>query len=299
MNLPYLVNFDPVALQLGPLAIRWYGLSYLAGFLAYWLLGRYRASKPWTPLNQDQVADLLFYAMLGVILGGRLGYVLFYQPQMIWQSPLDIVKIWEGGMSFHGGLLGVVLAVAWYARKLGRRFLELADFIAPMAPLGLMFGRIANFVNGELWGRVSDSPWAMIFPNAVPPSAWMPGTLQQAYEAGALNEYARHPSQLYEAGLEGALLFILVWWYSSRPRPLGAVTGLFLAGYGVGRFIVEFFREPDEHLNYLAFDWLTMGMVLSLPMILIGVWLMLSSRSRGVHAVPHDKSGEKTGAADA
>lgn len=256
-------NFDPVAFSLGPLQVRWYGLMYLLGFAAGWALGRYRANRPgsgWTPA---QVDDLLFYIALGVILGGRIGYVLFYGFHTLLHDPLVLFRIWEGGMSFHGGLLGVLLAMLFYARQLGRGFFVVTDFIAPLIPPGLFFGRIGNFINGELWGGTSDLPWAVVF-----------------YTPGAGN-LPRHPSQLYEAALEGLALFLILWLFSAKPRPTRAVSGLFLLSYGVFRFAIEFVREPDAHLGYLAFGWLTMGQLLCLPMLVFGVWLMRQAYRRG------------------
>jgi phosphatidylglycerol---prolipoprotein diacylglyceryl transferase len=248
-------EIDPVAISIGPLAIRWYGLMYLVGFAAGWWLGRRRAARPASGWSPEQVGDLVFYAALGVIIGGRLGYVLFYDFAGLAADPLLILKVWQGGMSFHGGLIGVLLAMWWYGRSLGKGFFEVTDFVAPLAPLGLAAGRIGNFINGELYGRITDAPWGMVFPNAGP--------------------LPRHPSQLYEAFLEGFVLFAILWIYSARPRPAMAVSGLFLAGYGVFRFLVEFVREPDAHLGYLAWGWLTMGQVLTLPMILGGAALLV------------------------
>jgi phosphatidylglycerol:prolipoprotein diacylglycerol transferase len=241
-------QIDPVALSLGPLNIHWYGLMYLLGFVFVWVLGRYRsASHGW---SHAQIEDLLFYGALGVVLGGRLGYILFYDLPANLSDPTNIIRIWEGGMSFHGGLIGVLVAFWYFAKKTQKSFFEVSDFIAPMVPIGLFLGRIGNFINGELWGRVSDVPWAMVFPSGGPEP--------------------RHPSQLYEAALEGVLLFILLWWYSSKPRQRGLVSGLFLMGYGAFRFIVEFYRVPDAQYGYLAFDWLTMGQILCLPMLIMG-----------------------------
>ncbi|MBO6851956.1 MAG: prolipoprotein diacylglyceryl transferase [Marinobacter sp.] len=256
-------QIDPVAISLGPLKIHWYGLTYLVGFVAGWWLGRLRARKPWSPLNEDQVGDLLFYIALGVILGGRFGYVVFYNFDAFIADPLWLLRVWEGGMSFHGGLLGVMLAMWWYGRKVGSGFWRMADFVAPLVPVGLGAGRIGNFINGELWGKPTDVPWGMVFPQA-------PDAL------------ARHPSQLYQFALEGVLFFIILWWFSAKPRPRMAVSGLFLVCYGVFRFLVEFVRQPDPQLGYLAFDWLTMGQVLSFPMILAGAGLMLFAYRRGV-----------------
>ena len=254
-------QFDPVAVHIGPFGVHWYGLMYLLGFAAAWALGRWRAQRPGSTWQAQEVGDLLFYAALGVVLGGRLGYVLFYQPAHHLAHPLDVLKVWQGGMSFHGGLLGV-LAAAWlYGRKTGRGFFGVTDFVAPLVPPGLLFGRLGNFINGELWGRPADVPWAMVFPQA----------------GDAL---ARHPSQLYEAALEGLVLFALLWWFSARPRPRMAVSGLFLLGYGAARFAVEFFRQPDAFLGYVALDWLTMGQVLCLPMLLAGVAMMVLAYRR-------------------
>ena len=252
---------DPVALAIGPLKVHWYGLMYLFGFAGAWWLMKQRATGANSPLTVVQVGDLLFYAALGVVLGGRLGYVLFYNLPQYLADPLALLKVWQGGMSFHGGLLGVVLAMWLYARQSGVQFLRLTDFIAPVVPVGLFFGRIGNFINGELYGRVTDLPWGVVFPTGGP--------------------LPRHPSQLYEALLEGLLLFLILWWYSSKPRPLTAVSGLFLIGYGLFRFLVEFVRLPDAQLGYLAWNWLTMGQVLTLPMIALGLFLMLRATGRG------------------
>jgi phosphatidylglycerol:prolipoprotein diacylglycerol transferase len=259
-------QFDPVALALGPLKVHWYGLMYLAAFLQFWWLGRQRilthpqlANSGWTVRQLD---DLLFYGVLGVIVGGRLGEILFYQPGYYLQHPLEILAVWRGGMSFHGGFLGVLVAMALYARKIGRTWFEITDFIAPLVPLGLAAGRIGNFINGELWGRVADPalPWAMVFP-------WV-------------DNLPRHPSQLYQAGLEGLALFVLLWWYSARARPRGAVSGVFLIGYGSLRWLAEYFRSPDDGILGLSFT-VSMGQWLSLPMILCGLLLVvLAHRQR-------------------
>ncbi len=276
--MPYLVDIDPVLLDLpGPLAVHWYGIMYLLGFATFLLLGQYRArqnTNDWTP---EQVSDLLFYGVLGVILGGRLGYVFFYDFQNVLADPHRIYRIWDGGMSFHGGLIGVMVVLLWFARKTNRSFFQVADFVAPLAPPGLLFGRIGNFIGGELWGRTTDAPVGVIFPSAVDMSGLPYESIQAAYQAGALNDQARHPSQLYEAGLEGLVLFIILWVYSRKPRPTMAVSGLFMVGYGVFRSIVEFYREPDDHIGFIAFDWLTMGHILSLPLILVGLGLMIAA----------------------
>ncbi len=243
-------DIDPIAFSIGPLAVRWYGLMYLAGFAAAWWLGRWRIGKGLSPVTREQFEGLMFLAVLGVILGGRLGYVLFYKPGYYASHPLEIFAVWQGGMSFHGGLLGVILAMAWVAHRDRVDYLRLMDFIAPLVPLGIAAGRLGNFINGELYGRVTDLPWGMVFRGA--------------------GEAPRHPSQLYQFGLEGLLLFAILWVYSAKPRPRGAISALFLTGYGVLRFIAEFGREPDAHLGFLALG-LTMGQWLSLPMIAAGL----------------------------
>ncbi|WP_323752629.1 prolipoprotein diacylglyceryl transferase [Marinobacter sp.] len=248
-------QIDPVAISIGPLKIHWYGLTYLVGFAAAWWLGNIRSRKPWSPLKEEQVGDLVFYMALGVILGGRFGYVVFYNFDTFLADPLWLLRVWEGGMAFHGGLLGVMVAMVWYGRKTGAGFWKIADFVAPLVPVGLGAGRVGNFINGELWGKPTDLPWGMVFP--------------QAQDA-----LARHPSQLYQVALEGVALFAILWWFSAKERPKMAVSGLFLLCYGVFRFLVEFVRLPDAHLGYLAFDWVTMGQVLSLPMIIAGAVLI-------------------------
>lgn len=284
MDRPFLVHFDPVALDLGPLQVHWYGIAYLLAFVSFWVIAsRLAVRRPWMGWTPEAAGDFLFYGMLGVIIGGRLGYVLFYALDGLVGDPLFLIRIWDGGMSFHGGLVGLIVALWWFARRTGRSFWQVADFVAPIGPLGLALGRVGNFIGGELWGRVSDVPWAMIFPGALPPGIAQQG-LEQAWKTGLLDEYARHPSQLYQAGLEGLVLFTLLMIYSARPRPLGAVSGLFLLGYGVFRFIAEFFREPDAHLGYLAGGWLTMGMLLSLPMVAAGAALMAFAYRR--HVMP-------------
>lgn len=251
-------SIDPVAIRLGPLAVRWYGLMYLLGFAAAWVLGRRRALRPGAPVGPAQMDDLLFYGALGVILGGRVGYMLFYGREQLFGDPLSLIRIWEGGMSFHGGLLGVMTAMALWAHRAGQPFFSLMDFVAPLVPIGLGAGRLGNFINGELWGKPTDVPWAVIV-DGVP----------------------RHPSQLYEAFLEGVVLFAVLWVFSGRPRPLMSVSGLFLLVYGMSRFAVEFVRLPDEHIGYLAFGWFTMGQLLTLPMLAGGAVLMaLAHRQR-------------------
>lgn len=274
-------NIDPVALSVPipfldrTVDIHWYGIMYLLAFVLFWAVGSYRARRlPWLGWHPKDVGDFLFYGMLGVILGGRLGYVLFYGMDSFLDNPLFLFRINEGGMSFHGGLLGVILAMWWFARKTGRTFWQVSDFAAPLAPIGLGLGRIGNFIGGELWGRISDVPWAMVFANAIEPGGWRSAALKEAWARGDLDHLARHPSQLYQAGLEGVLLALLLLWYSAKPRPSAAISGLFLVGYGAFRLVSEFFREPDAHIGYLAGGWLTMGMLLSLPMIAAGAVMM-------------------------
>ncbi len=258
-------KIDPIALEIGPLAVRWYGLMYLLAFLQFWWLGRHRILTH-SRLIRDgwrvaELDDLLFYGVIGVIAGGRLGQVLFYEPAYYLQYPLEIFAVWHGGMSFHGGFLGVLVAMALYVRKTGRNWLDVTDFIAPLVPLGLATGRIGNFINGELWGRVADPalPWAMLFPH--------------------VDNLPRHPSQLYQAGLEGVALFIVLWLFSGRERPRGAVSGAFLAGYGVFRFSAEYFRTPDAGIFGLS-ETISMGQWLSLPMILAGLALCVRAYRR-------------------
>lgn len=271
---PILVDIDPIALDLGPLAVHWYGVMYLLAFVAGWWLLRQRARADHWPLTPEQVGDYLFWVIVGVVAGGRMGYVLFYALDRWFADPLFPLWIQDGGMSFHGGLVGVLVAMWLYARKYGTGFIKLGDFTAQVVPLGLAFGRLGNFIGGELWGRISDVPWAMIFPRSIEPGRRASEALREAWEAGQLDHLARHPSQLYQAALEGLLLFAIVWIFARRPRPAGAVGGLFLAGYAVFRWIAEFFREPDAHLGFIAFDWLTMGQLLSLPMFFAGVGLL-------------------------
>ena len=264
-------QFDPIAVSLGPLAVRWYGLMYLVAFLQFWWLAKHRIATlhgaRWT---MEEIDDLLFRGVLGVVLGGRLGQVIFYEPGYYLQHPLEALAIWQGGMSFHGGLLGVLFMLWWHGRKTGKSFLEVGDFVAPLVPLGLAAGRIGNFINGELWGRPADPslPWAMVFPH--------------------VDALPRHPSQIYQALGEGLLLFVVVWLLSARHRAVGWVSGLFLLGYGVARFVAEYFRTPD-HGIFGQSTVVSMGQWLSLPMIIIGIGLMLRAQSN-THALPTGKS---------
>jgi phosphatidylglycerol---prolipoprotein diacylglyceryl transferase len=261
-------DIDPVALALGPLRIHWYGLMYLVGFALAWILGRWRAGRARSDWTAEMVDDLIFYGVIGTIVGGRLGYMLFYGSDQLLANPLNILKVWEGGMAFHGGLIGVLIAIYLFARRHGMRFFQVGDFLAPLVPLGLFAGRIGNFINGELWGHRTDLPWGMRLPCLEFPSQC--ADLPQS----AVWSPPVHASQLYQAALEGLALFIVLWLFSSKPRPMMAVSGLFLLGYGLARFIVEFVRVPDAHLGYLAFGWLTMGQILSTPMIMVGALLL-------------------------
>jgi len=252
-------EIDPVIFSIGPLAIRWYGLMYVLGFVGGWILARKRSHESWSIVKPGQVDDLIFYCMLGVIVGGRLGYSVFYGFEYWLADPLYVFKITQGGMSFHGGLLGVMVAMWLYGRRvLNRGMWEVTDFVAPLVPIGLGTGRIGNFINGELWGKPTDLPWAF-----------------------NINGVGLHPSQLYEALLEGLVLFVILWTFSARQRPQMAVSGMFLVCYGVMRFGIEFVRVPDADFGYLAFGWVTMGQVLTTPMIVLGaVLLFLACRNR-------------------
>ncbi|MBT8079667.1 MAG: prolipoprotein diacylglyceryl transferase [Gammaproteobacteria bacterium] len=250
-------EIDPIIFSIGFVKVRWYGLMYVIGFVAAWVLARKRAHNSWSPITPQQVDDLIFYSMLGVIIGGRVGYVFVYGWEYLLDDPLYLFKITEGGMSFHGGLVGVMLAMWLFGRSLGKGMWTMTDFVAPLVPLGLGFGRIGNFVNDELWGKPTDVPWA--------------------FDRGGVG---LHPSQLYEALLEGFVLFVIVWTFSARKRPHMAASGLFLLGYGVFRFIVEFYRVPDAHLGYQLLGWVTMGQILSAPMILLGAVLLYLAYGR-------------------
>lgn len=254
---------DPVAIAIGPLVIHWYGLMYLVGFLAAWWLGRQRAAH--LGLSNEDISDLVFYSAIGVVVGGRLGYALFYGMEQWLNNPLWVFHVWDGGMSFHGGLLGVLTAAVLFARKKRLGFLDTTDFIAPLVPIGLGAGRLGNFINHELPGRISDVPWALVFLNVGPEP--------------------RHPSVLYEFFLEGVVLLILLWWLASRPKQRGFISGVFLLGYGAFRFAVEFVRLPDAHLGFIAFEWVTMGHLLTLPMLVGGAALIVWSCFQPVASV--------------
>jgi phosphatidylglycerol:prolipoprotein diacylglycerol transferase len=252
--LPY-PEIDPVAIALGPVKIHWYGLTYLAGLAFAWWLAVRRSARPGSPVRREQVDDLIFFAALGVVIGGRLGYALFYGGERLTSDPSWLLKVWQGGMSFHGGFLGVLLAMYIFARRRGIGFGALMDFVAPLVPIGLGLGRLGNFIGQELWGRPTDVPWAMVFPD---------DPLQ----------LPRHPSQLYQFALEGIVLFLIMVWYSRRPRPDWAIAGVFSLSYGCLRFFVEFFREPDQHIGFQALGWMTRGQLLCIPMMLLGLFLL-------------------------
>lgn len=250
-------EFDRVAFSVGPVEVHWYGLMYVVGFIAGWWLARRRAAAPgstWKPMDVD---DLIFFAAMGVILGGRLGWILVYGFDTIRADPLNVIRVWQGGMSFHGGLIGVMIAVALFAKRRGRQVADVFDFTAPLPAIGLCAGRIGNFINGELWGKPTDLPWGVLVDGRV-----------------------LHPSQLYEAGLEGVVMFLLLWWFTSKPRWRLAPAGLFLALYGIFRFAVEFVRVPDADIGYLAFGWLTMGQLLSLPVLAAGLAMLSIAYTR-------------------
>jgi phosphatidylglycerol:prolipoprotein diacylglycerol transferase len=260
-------DIDPVAIALGPLKIHWYGLTYLGGLAFAWWLAARRTRRPDSPLTRPQVDDLIFWSALGIVLGGRIGYALFYGGERLAQDPTWILRVWQGGMSFHGGFLGVVAAVFLFARRHRVRFADLLDFVAPLAPLGLALGRLGNFIGQELWGRPTDVPWAMVFP------------------ADPL-QLPRHPSQLYQFALEGMLLLVIMLWFTRRPRPTWAAAGVFSLGYGLLRFTAEFFREPDAHIGFQAFGWMTRGQLLCLPMILLGLYLLWRAYGRDTRRAP-------------
>lgn len=253
-------QFDPVALAIGPISIHWYGIMYIIAFGGAWALASFRAKKVPDEWTKEQISDLIFYGALGAVLGGRMGSVLFYNFDRLLSDPIWLLRVWEGGMSFHGGLLGVLIAFFLYSRSIKKEFFEVMDFIAPLVPFGLGAGRFGNFIGGELWGRPTDVAWGMVFPH--------------------VDQLARHPSQLYEVALEGIVLFTVVWWFSSKPRPRMAVTALFSLGYGCFRFFIEFFREPDMDVGFVAFQWLTMGQLLSMPMIIGGILLLILAYSK-------------------
>ena len=253
-------QINPVVISLGPLSIHWYGVMYIIAFGGAWVLASYRRNMKPNQWSTDQISDLIFYGAIGAVVGGRLGSVFFYNFDRFLEDPLWVFRVWEGGMSFHGGLLGVGVALYFYSKSLRKGFWETIDFIVPFVPFGLGAGRIGNFIGGELWGRPTDVPWGMVFPH--------------------VDQLPRHPSQLYEVALEGVALFILLWWFSSNPRPRLAVSGVFALGYGSFRFFIEFFREPDQQIGLIAFEWLTMGQLLSVPMAAGGILLLFLSYNK-------------------
>jgi phosphatidylglycerol:prolipoprotein diacylglycerol transferase len=292
----YLHLIDPIALQLPAFelggrsfhpAVHWYGVMYALAFASAWFMGRHRVRAGRLPgVDADGFGDLMFYGMLGVVLGGRIGYVLFYAFGDLLADPLMVVRVWDGGMSFHGGLLGVLLASWLWSRRHRLHFFDTMDFVAPLVPLGLGFGRLGNWIGGELWGRTTDGSWGVVFRHALPAEfrGLDDATLRMLFHAGELAPYARHPSQLYQAFLEGVVMFAVLWWASRVPRRRYAISGLFALLYGAFRFLVEFVREPDAHIGYLAFGWLTMGQVLSIPLLLLGLFLAWRSRRAPVLA---------------
>lgn len=251
-------HINPVLLELGPIKIHWYGIMYLIGFMLAWLIGNYRARKLNLNWTAQQISDLIFYAAMGIVIGGRCGYMLFYAWSDLMVNPLNLFKIWQGGMSFHGGLIGGLIALACFTKQQHRSFLSVCDFTVPLVPLGLAAGRIGNFINGELWGKPSTLAWAMVFPH--------------------VDLQPRHPSQLYEFGLEGITLFLIIFFYTAKPRPVGQPTALFLILYACFRFLIEFVREPDAHMGYLYGGWLTMGQLLSIPVFLLGLFIGVYQR---------------------
>lgn len=276
-------DIDPIALPLPfwPHGIHWYGLMYLLALGAAWLIGRNRVRAGRLPgVDENAFGDLIFYGMLGVVLGGRIGYVLFYGFDSFLANPLVLLKINEGGMSFHGGLIGVMLAAAWWTRRHKLHYFDVMDFVAPIIPSGLGFGRLGNYIGGELWGKPTGGSWGVVFPDSLPAEyARLPmEQLRALHDTGALDRFARHPSQLYQMMLEGVVMMAVLLLYSRKPRPRYAVSGLFALLYGSFRFLVEFVREPDAHIGYLAFGWLTMGQVLSLPLVAVGLFLLWLSR---------------------
>lgn len=279
----YFHDIDPVMIHIGPVSIYWYALSYISAFLIalYWL-GPKRLQQGRLGINSEQYSDLMFALMLGVILGGRFGYMLIYGRAELAADPLSLFKVWEGGMSFHGGLVGVMLACSWWSWRQKLHPFDVLDFIVPLVPVGLGFGRLGNFVGGELWGRKTDVPWAVIFPKSLNEYGLDLETLRLQASAGLLDAEARHPSQIYQALLEGLLLFVIVWFFSARPRARYAVSGIFALFYGVFRFLIEFVREPDWQIGFVAFDWMTMGQLLSLPLILVGLLLLVMSKFSGM-----------------
>lgn len=299
MNSHYLVDFDPVFIALGPLKIHWYGITYLIGFACYWLLGlRLMKIKP-TGWNKEQLSDFMFYGAMGVVVGGRVGWWLFYNDISLLQDPLLVFKVWQGGMSFHGGLLGVVIAMFYFKHQTHKTFFQIADFVAPLIPTGIISVRLGNFINGELWGRLTNHSWGMIFPQSLPSrlqssifadkAAWL-----DAYRHGAMDNYARHPSPLYEAFGEGLVCFITVWLAVYFAKKRGTVSAVFLITYAVARFSVEFVRQPDANRGFIFFDWMTMGHILTIPLLVAALLILWFNRdNRIIQDLPPQKARQK------
>ncbi len=280
---------DPVIVSIGPLAVRWYGLAYVTAFALSWWLGNRQRRRAYPDWTGQQVSDLVFYGALGAVVGGRLGYVLFYALEAFLRDPFMLVRVWDGGLSFHGGLLGAVAVMAWYGHRSGRGFWRVTDFVAPLVPTGLGLGRLGNFANTELPGRMTDLPWGLVYPCDA-------GAIRgiNLMCTGEWEAFARHPSSLYQAFAEGILLFAIVWLVAARPRPAGVVSGTFLVAYGALRCATELFREPDAHLGFVAFDWLTMGQLLSLPMTIVGMLIILWAMRRSPAGKPENQATERT-----
>ncbi|HET7267079.1 MAG TPA: prolipoprotein diacylglyceryl transferase [Oleiagrimonas sp.] len=280
MSAPFIDTLDPIAFQIGPIGVHWYGLMYLGGFFGGWWVGEMRRRKGRIPVDSNAFVDLLYYVVLGIIVGGRVGYMLVYQPlSWIWTDPLQLFRVWDGGMSFHGGLVGVLVAVGWWSHRKKLHYFDTVDFVAPLVTIGLFLGRIGNFINGELWGKPSHLPWAVIFPKSRAEDLAYIST-HPAWQA-TFEKYGglpRQPSQLYEAFLEGVVMFVVLYVFSMKPRPRYAVSGLFALLYGCFRFAIEFVRLPDAQLGYLLWGWVTMGQILSFPLIVIGLVLLWMSR---------------------
>lgn len=288
MQHPHYPHIDPIIFSLGPVSVRWYGLAYLVAFALCWWLGNRRADRPGSGWNRQEVSDVVFFGAVGAVLGGRIGYTLFYGLEKFLHDPLFIFRVWEGGMSFHGGLLGAIVGIWWFGRSTGRGFLQVADFVAPLVPPGLGLGRLGNFANTELPGRVTDSVFGLVYPCSAE-------SIRQIHPLceGEWESFARHPSPLYQAFAEGIVLFVVVWWFSARSRAPGAVCGMFLTGYGTLRFITEFFRTPDPQLGFVALHWMTMGQLLSLPMVLAGILLLLFGRQLAPAGKREDTGGDR------
>jgi phosphatidylglycerol---prolipoprotein diacylglyceryl transferase len=275
MALPYLHQLDPVIFHIGSLPIRWYGLSYLAAAAFAYFLATRRIHETWRGFSRQDAEDFCYIGLLSAVIGGRIGSIVFYNFDQFINDPLSALKVWEGGMSFHGGLLGVIVGLSIWAFRRGKKPLEVLDFVAPLIPVGLGIVRVfGNYFGGELWGRRTDSSFGMLFPRQPELAQYSQEQLLAAYQSGALNSFTRHPSQLYQAVLEGVVLALVMWFYTKKPRPYRAAGGLFVAGYGIQRFVVEFFREPDQGLGFVALNWMTMGQLLCVPMIIFGFGLM-------------------------